>query len=74
LSKGVNPRKRKDTMAKFVEVTVKEGGGDVQRWYVNVDAIRYVRQGRVETSLVFDSEHRIVIQENAAEFNQRLAA
>ena len=62
-------------MAKFVEVTVKEGGGgDVQRWYVNVDAIRYVRQGRIETSLVFDSEHRIVIQENAAEFNQRLAA
>jgi hypothetical protein len=61
-------------MAKFVEVTVKEGGGDVQRWYVNADAIRYVRQGRIETSLVFDSEHRIVIQENAAEFNQRLAA
>lgn len=59
-------------MAKFFEVTVKEGP-DMQTWYVNADAIRYFRQTQAtKATLVFDREHRLDVQDSIGDLYARL--
>ncbi len=36
-------------MAQFFEVTIKEGA-DVQTWYINADAVRYIRPSQATKS------------------------
>jgi hypothetical protein len=61
-------------MAKFFEVTVKEGA-DMQTWHVNADAVRYIRPIQAtRATLVFDREHRLDVQDSIADLHARVAA
>lgn len=61
-------------MAKFFQVTVKEGAG-AQTWHINADAVRYIRPTQaMKATLVFDGQHRLDVQDGIADLHARLVA
>jgi hypothetical protein len=64
----------KALMARCFEVTIKEGA-DVQTWYINADAVRYIGPSQAtKATLVFDREHRLEVQDSIADLHARLVA
>ena len=62
-------------MPNFIELTIKEQHDDPQPVFVNADLVRYIRKsrgGKDHTTVAFDPDHRIEVQERVADVMARL--
>jgi hypothetical protein len=59
----------------FIELTIKEHHDDPQPVFVNSDLIRYIRKargGKDLTTVAFDPDHRIEVQERVGDVIARM--
>ena len=59
----------------FIELTVKEQHDEPQSVFINTDLIRYIRKargGKDHTTVAFDPDHRIEVQERVGDVIDRL--